>query len=492
MSTQFVEELQDAVADLIVIERQRLNADIGDVRKGQERTVDELTLLKTTVEKHVESDRSSELEQQVDKVSEWVKALQDGREEARAEIIRVREGHDRTVDELMQLKTSIQEHVDSDQSTDLEQQVNSLSERVEKWHDAAAELIDVERERVNVEIIDVRKEHDGTVDELMQLKTSIQEHVESDQSTELEQQVVKLYDEVTTVKNDISALLVRADKIKKEALDGIDEKYNRAIEAIADVANDTANCVSGEEFNKRTKQLENISERVEQTELALEQSLSAISEERTRIEADLDRRFDQVSEKLATDLQFARVDANLWKEQAKNQLRDLDTKLDKSHEMVDVLDNELMSNLEDIDALVTECKKAVDEKTRHLGGYKKGQTYTYGQCVCRDGATFFCVADKTTVDPREKTDTPNWRLLAAKGERGEKGEAGRSGTRGEKGEIGKAGKDGISFVGAEISGSAIVLVSTDGTTHRLDIEKTVNDMIDARLAIQSDQVKATQ
>ena len=110
-----------------------------------------------------------------------------------------------------------------------------------------------------------------------------------------------------------------------------------------------------------------------------------------------------------------------------------------------------------------------------------------------------CVAEETAHDPRDKTETPHWRLNSARGERGApgfkgdpgergergergpvglqgekgdrgpQGEQGEQGIRGQRGPKGKDGRDGNGIMTLTSTGMNFALVTTDGETHTVDL-----------------------
>jgi len=144
-------------------------------------------------------------------------------------------------------------------------------------------------------------------------------------------------------------------------------------------------------------------------------------------------------------------------------------------------------------------ERAIDDsQIKVCGPYKAGTVYSRNNVVMRDGASFICVADQATIDPREKTESPIWRLHAQrgqpgpqgekgepgengaagpKGDKGEPGERGAKGERGSRGAPGKDGKDGNGIKAVHVSGLNLAFVMADGKTHHVSLKEGVEQLI---------------
>lgn len=175
---------------------------------------------------------------------------------------------------------------------------------------------------------------------------------------------------------------------------------------------------------------------------------------------------------------WARLNADLWKEQTKNKLSEIDAYVKAATEAADQLRAMSDEKSEEIVRLKSELDATLKQRLIPMGPYRKGETYDAGNCVMRDGATFWSLIDDNNHDPREKLETPVWRLLSMRGERGEKGDRGQ---RGEKGEPGRNGKDGVGIVGMVSKGLTIVVATSDGQTIRADLSDGLEELIDERI-----------
>lgn len=211
-----------------------------------------------------------------------------------------------------------------------------------------------------------------------------------------------------------------------------------------------------------------------------------------------DRRIEKT---IGDRLELSRVNADLRVEQAHSQINEI---RDLHNHTVELIDEWRMERDEHAE-LIEKLQKVSERWPEHVGPFSKDTTYRRNQIVSRDGSTYICVVDITSVDPRDN-DGKSWRLLAMRGERGAKGDAGATGAcgvKGEKGEkgdpgrpgpegkIGKTGErgprgepgtpgkkgdpgiDGKEIVGADVIGTKLALTQNDGEILYVDLKKAI-------------------
>ena len=163
--------------------------------------------------------------------------------------------------------------------------------------------------------------------------------------------------------------------------------------------------------------------------------------------------------------QVSKLDADLWREQSIRKIGDLEGSNKALQETLEEYSNELLALQEQNAQLIDAYAKANAEKLKPKGGFKSGTQYHAGDCVLRDGAAWWCTAEATDSDPREKSG--EWRLLSMRGIRGEKGD---SGPKGEQGKPGKPGADGVGILDARVNGFNMAFALSDGNALHVDLE----------------------
>lgn len=158
-------------------------------------------------------------------------------------------------------------------------------------------------------------------------------------------------------------------------------------------------------------------------------------------------------------VEWARVNADLWKEQAKNELRTIR----EDRDMVTV-------ELEDAAELIKGLQEALDEQSAMLdiikasqlnpvGPYREGMECRPGDVVMRDGSSFVALR-KTQEDPRTEFPDPHYRLLAMRGQRGQKGAQGPKGP---------AGADGVHVLSVDVVDTSLALSMSSGEVLSVDL-----------------------
>lgn len=313
----------------------------------------------------------------------------------------------------------------------------------------------------------------------------------------------------------------KSEEVKKalsQVFDNVQEKYTEILELVSGYRDEQRSLMDGvagdistltglldlveSSADKSGERLDKFMEEAEEGMGALRSRIGALSdrlhEEGEGYRADLElirgelqeaaeNRGQEMREDLLAHIEekveWARLNADLWKEETKNKLNYIDVQLQATKRAAEKLEKLSAEKDGEVVRLKDELTTALKQRLKHRGPYKDYIKYNVGDCVMRDGATFWSVVDGNDQDPRIKSDTPVWRLLSMRGERGEKGDRGQ---RGPKGEKGRDGRDGVGIIELASKGLSLALATSDGRAIHVDLSDGVRAMIDERLKTAPD------
>lgn len=479
MPAPTLEQLQDAVAELISGERETTRREIDLIKGANTETRQRLEKLDDIVRSLEVANKAELFERDLASLAERLKAATDQPYAMTADVTQACESLDRSLkNQLETIAQDVRQRPEIDIIKELEKKIEGLSIDVG--------VIDTEKDELTKEIATTLELVKEIEEKQLQQHHKVLSAIENQPVQELPE-----LPDIEGVFKEREAIWVNESRMVANRQDRLDEQIACAAKETQKLKTEIDEWQKKHELSvEALKASENTNK--QDTDKQITELVAAIKdlqeyrteqkEKESTLMADIDSKLgketEKWSEKMATEFERARLGADLWKETTKHEIGRIDLRLEESSELFDALTSEietLTAKKTDLEELY---KSVLDQRMEHLGGYKPGREYQKGQMVCRDGATFICVVEKTDIDPREKTDEPNWRLMAAKGEPGPAIKPGK----GDQGGPGKPGKDGVSFLGAEIKGGAIVLVSSDGQAHRIDLTDTIETVVDSRLA----------
>jgi len=267
------------------------------------------------------------------------------------------------------------------------------------------------------------------------------------------------------VKNAVSTLLLKERIAIDEKIAAVTAPLNESVAVLRSMQPEREQMLSKEaiaaQFESVAIRLEVIAHDVKTVETAREKALEAL-------EQGWAVKHQQLVQSLDEKARAEKAEGQLEREKYMGLLDAAEKNAKSASELV----AEQTDRFGDIERAQVEIVKTLQSteavQWRHLGGYQKDQKYRKGDCVGRDGATYVCVAEATNIDPREKTETPQWRLVAARGEKGES----KAGAPGKTGK-GEKGDPGAGLVGVELHNGVLVLASSDGKAHRVDLKGAI-------------------
>lgn len=200
-----------------------------------------------------------------------------------------------------------------------------------------------------------------------------------------------------------------------------------------------------------------------------------------------EQREDAKHEQLKHMQEVWKLGADLWREQSKVKLADMDGLYNEMSDLCHELGEEVLALQEQNAQLIDDLGKAYAFRLEPKGGFNAGTTYHSGNVVLRDGAAWWCCAESTDADPREPSG--DWRLLSMRGARGTKGDRGQ---KGETGLDGKDGQDGATILDGQVSGLNLAFALSDGSAVHVSLEglrDTLAGIVKAEVAAALKRVK---